>query len=201
MAASIVDRDRVSHHLREDHRSAAPGANHLLLFFLIHGFDTLEQFRLNVRVPFFNDRDISAYLIYLAVRLAATTHNVLIRLLIKAGLLTQGRLTPRTLRTGETNRLAAFTTTMWMVAGAHSCTANRRANAEVALATGFTKFDIAVVEIADLANGRVTNLMDETNFTRGHTDLGKIAFFGKQLCRASSRTDHLPPLPGFISML
>jgi hypothetical protein len=52
MAASVVDRDRVSHHLGEDHRGAAPGADHFLLFFLVHGLDTLEQFRLNVRDPF-----------------------------------------------------------------------------------------------------------------------------------------------------
>src|SRR5512140_2512069 len=64
--------------------------------------------------PFFNDLDIS-YLYPLAVRLATTTHNILVGFLVAAGLVTQGRLAPRAFRTRQTNRLTAFTTAMGMV--------------------------------------------------------------------------------------
>src|SRR5512145_1942371 len=58
-------------------------------------------------------------------------------------------------------------------------------------ATGLTKFDISMVEIADLSNGRVTDLADQANFTGGHAHLRKIAFLGEQLRRATRRADHL----------
>src|SRR5512146_391199 len=68
--------------------------------------------------PFFNDLDIS-YLYPLTVRLTTTAHNILVGLFVFAGLVAQGGFAPRTLRTGQTNRLTAFATTMWMVARAH----------------------------------------------------------------------------------
>lgn len=81
--------------------------------------------------PFFSDRDISSTLYpvkfsnrALAAALAAVAHNVFVGLLVTASLVSKGWFTPRSFRTGHTNRLAAFTTTMRMVAGGHRGSAN-----------------------------------------------------------------------------
>ena len=49
----------------------------------------------------------------------------------------------------------------------------------MAFATRFSKFDIAVIEIANLTDRCITSLADQAHFTRWHTHLRKIAFFGK----------------------
>src|SRR5689334_4307337 len=142
--------------------------------------------------PFFNERDISEVpRLLLAARLTATTDDVLVGLLVAAGLIAQGWLTPWRLRTCETNRLTTFTTTMWMVTRGHGRTADGWANASVTFTTSFTKLDIAVIKITDLTNGCITNLMDQANFAGRHADLGKIAFLGKQLGSATSRANEL----------
>src|SRR5215216_2671293 len=72
----------------------------------------------SINGPFFNDRDIS-YLYRLAVRLTATTHNILVGFLVTTGLIAQSRFTPRAFRTWQTNRLATFTPTMRMITRTH----------------------------------------------------------------------------------
>ena len=52
VAASVVNCDRMSNHLREDHRSAAPGADDFLFIFLVHGLNSFKQFRFNERAFF-----------------------------------------------------------------------------------------------------------------------------------------------------
>ena len=52
----------------------------------------------------------------LAAGLAAAAHDVLVGLLVTAGLVTTGRFTPGGLWTRHTDRLATFTTTMRMIA-------------------------------------------------------------------------------------
>src|SRR5512141_1779614 len=105
----------------------------------------------SINGPFFNDLDI-AYLYPLAVRLTATTDNILVGFLIAAGLVTQGGFTPGALRAGQADRLTTFTTTMGMVARAHRGAAHSRADALMAAATGLAEFHIAVIEIANLAH-------------------------------------------------
>jgi hypothetical protein len=134
----------------------------------------------------------------LAVRLTATTHNVLIGLLVTAGLLTKGGFTPWALGTRKTDGLDTFTTTMWMVARAHCSTTNCRANTEVTLASCFAKLDVAMVEVTHLTNRGITNLMNQANLTRRHADLGKIAFFSKQLRRTTSGTNKLTTTPASV---
>src|SRR5215212_7997796 len=69
----------------------------------------------SINGPFFNDLDIS-FLYRLAVRLATTTHNILVSFLITAGLVAQGGFAPWALWTCQTDRLATFATTMRMIA-------------------------------------------------------------------------------------
>src|SRR6266508_18774 len=52
VSASIMHSDRMSYHLREDHAGTTPGAQHFLLAFLVHRFNSLQKFRLNKRALF-----------------------------------------------------------------------------------------------------------------------------------------------------
>src|SRR5688572_1039632 len=52
MAASIMHSDCVTNHLRKDYAWATPGAQHFLLAFLVHGFNSLSKFRLDKRALF-----------------------------------------------------------------------------------------------------------------------------------------------------
>jgi hypothetical protein len=122
----------------------------------------------------------------------APADNVLIRLLVAAGLGAQGGFTPRALRARHTNGLAAFTTTMGMVAGGHRRAAHRRADAQVALAPGFAQLDVAVIQVAHLADGGVAGLADQAHFTRGHAHLGVIAFFRQHLSCSTGGAHQLP---------
>jgi hypothetical protein len=51
MPTAVMHSDGMTHHLGEDGTRAAPGANHLLLTFGIHGFNFFQQFRVDER-PF-----------------------------------------------------------------------------------------------------------------------------------------------------
>jgi hypothetical protein len=81
-----------------------------------------------------------------------------------------------------------------MVARTHRSTTDSWANTHVSLATSFAQFDIAMVKITNLTNCCVTNLMNEADLAGGHANLGEVAFFGEQLCRAACRTNS-DPLP------
>jgi hypothetical protein len=151
--------------------------------------------------PFFSDRDIFSSLFLasipyaplaaLARRLTPVAHNVQISFLIPAGLITQGGFTPRALRTRHTHRLAAFTTTMRVIARAHCCTTNSGTNTHVALAASFTQFHIAVIQVANLPNRRIAGLPHQANFARGQANLSVIAFFCQELSSAASRANQL----------
>jgi hypothetical protein len=130
--------------------------------------------------PFFKDLDIVSYLYSrLTAFLASAADNVFVRLLVLASLITQGRFTPWRARTGLADRLAAFTTTMWMIPGGHRRTADCRTYTKMALAACLAKLDIAVFKITNLPNRGVALLANQADFTRGHADLGKIAFLGQ----------------------
>jgi hypothetical protein len=48
----------------------------------------------------------------------------------------------------------------------------------MAFAASFPELDVAVIQVADLSDGCIAGLADQTYFTRRHTDLSKIAFLG-----------------------
>src|SRR3990172_3241864 len=131
----------------------------------------------------------------LTVRLIATAYNIFVGLLITPGFISQGRFTPGTFWTWQTNRLTTFTATMGMIARGHGGATNGWTNASMSIAACLAKFDVTVIEIANLADGRKTGLAHQSYFTGGHADLGKITFLGKQLGRSTSGTHQLASAP------
>src|SRR5271157_6252232 len=127
-----------------------------------------------------------------AVRLAAAAHDVLVRPLVAAGDVAAGGLAPRGLRTRHTGRLAAFPTPMRMIARGHGVAAHRRADAQVAFAAGLAQLDVAVVQVADLADRGIACLQDQAHLPGGQADLGVFALLRQELRRPSRGPDHLP---------
>src|SRR5512133_1722745 len=103
--------------------------------------------------PFFNDLDITTSYT-LAVLLTTAAHNILVGLLVATGLVSQGWLAPRALWTGQSDRLAALTTTVGMVTRAHRRTTDGRADPLMPASSSLTELDVAMIEIANLTNGR-----------------------------------------------
>ncbi len=80
---------------------------------------------------------------------------------------------------------------MRVITGRHGCSTNGRADAHVPFASSFTQLDIAVIQVAYLPDGGIAHLAYQANFTRGHSHLGVIAFFGQQLSSNTGCADEL----------
>jgi hypothetical protein len=130
----------------------------------------------------------------LAAGFAAAAHDVLVGPLIKTGFVSTRRPAPRGLRTRHTSRLSTFTTAMRVITRRHGSTAHGRADAHVAFTASFAQFDITVIQVANLTNGRVTGLADQAYFSRRQADLGIFAFFGQYLRLTAGRTNQLGAL-------
>src|SRR5690606_16762034 len=152
----------------------------------------------SINGPFFNDRDISnsfsvSHSLF-ALGLGALANNHVIRTFVASGLITKCWLTPGGLGTGHTNTSAPFTTAMRMVSRGHRGTAYFWTATHMALATGFTKLDIAVFNITNLTNRGTAFLQNQANFAAWHADMGIFAFFCQQLGRSAGRANHLGAL-------
>ena len=75
-----------------------------------------------------------------------------LRLLI-ASLVTESGFTPRSNRSGTTDRGLAFTTTVGVIAGVHYRTTNGRTDTLVTGLTCFTNVDGVVFDVRNLTNG------------------------------------------------
>ena len=95
----------------------------------------------------------------------AVTKNVFTGPFIPAGLGTQGFLAPRALGTRHSNRGSAFTTTVRMVPGGHRRSTDGGTDTQVAFPACFSKFDIAMIDISNLANCRHAVLQNQSDFT------------------------------------
>src|SRR4030066_373060 len=107
----------------------------------------------------------------------APANDKFIRKLVSAGFIPSGGFTPWTLRSGHTNGLSTFTTTMGVITRAHRCATHGWAYTHMAFATSFPEFDVAVIQIANLTDGSIAGLTDQTYLAGGHTDLSIITLF------------------------
>ena len=62
----------------------------------------------------------------------------------------------------------------------------------MAFTTCLAQLDISMLKIADLSNGRVACLVNQSHFAGRHAHLGKITFLRQKLRSASRRTNQLP---------
>jgi len=83
---------------------------------------------------------------------------------------------------------------MRMVTRVHDRTANGRPEAHVSRSTGFTNFDIFMVDITNLAKRRHTIQVDAADFTRRHTNLRVVLGLRHQLRPGASGADELSTL-------
>ena len=59
------------------------------------------------------------------------------------------------------------------------------------LTTSFTQFDVLMVQITNLTDSCIASLSNQSNFTRGQTNLSKITFFCQYLSCSTCRSYHL----------
>ncbi len=79
---------------------------------------------------------------------------------------------------------------MRMVDRVHDGTANARADALPAVTAGLADLDVAVLGVADLANGGAAGEQNATHFGGGHAQDGVLAFLAHQLnARAGGTRD------------
>ena len=106
------------------------------------------------------------------------------------------RLAPGRLRPREANPRTALATAMGVAGGILGSAANRRAPAEPALAPRFAQFDIAVVRVADLADGRHAFDGNETHLPTREAQGRPLAFARQQLRPGAGRSGQLPAAAG-----
>ena len=90
---------------------------------------------------------------------------------------------------------------MRVIARRHRRAAHGRANTQMALAAGFTQFDVAMIQVPNLPDGCVASLADQAHFSGRHADLSVVAFFGQQLGCSTGCAHQLAALPSFNSTL
>src|SRR5699024_8673261 len=73
--------------------------------------------------------------------------------LLLAGLITQGRLAPRSDRARTANGALALATAVGVVVGVHNRAAHGGPPAHVALPAGLADFHVLMVDVGDLADG------------------------------------------------
>src|SRR5690606_16908388 len=187
--ATVVHRDGVAQHVRDDRGPARPGLDHRLLARLVQRVHLLEQVVVHERAL-----------------LQAAWHGLLLPALLAtlAGLTATddepvGRLAP----TGTTLRLAvrvhrvtatggaALTTTVRVVDRVHHDTTDGRALALPPGPACLTPVDVGVLGVADLADRGAVAHVHVADLAGRHTQLGVRTLLGDQLDACASRPGDL----------
>src|SRR6476469_5046922 len=137
-------------------------------------------------------------MIYSTLVLPAATaaHDQLVRrLVLRAGALAERRHAPRSDRMAAALRLA-FAAAVRMVDRVHGRAAHGRALAEPATPAGLAARDVAVLDVADLADGRATGEEHAAHLARGETQRRVAAVLGDQLHTGAGGAGHLAALGG-----
>src|ERR1700722_1979136 len=142
--------------------------------------------------PFFRLRGISGCSLPLVLAAAAADQPVT-GLVLMAG--AAFRLTPRANRVATTGGLA-LATTVRVVDRVHGHATHRRALALPAVAARLAELDVAVLGVADLADGRAALDGHPANFTGRHAERRVRAFLGQQLDPGAGRPRDLGAATG-----
>jgi hypothetical protein len=80
---------------------------------------------------------------------------------------------------------------MRVVNGIHRDTTDFRAPTEPSTPSSFTQFNVPMLGIADLTDGRATIEVNHTDLTGGQSELAPITVFSEELCGDASGATHL----------
>src|SRR5664279_5048412 len=111
----------------------------------------------------------------------ATFDNQLTDIFTTTSTVSKSQLTPWSFRRTANTVRTTVTTTMRVIDSVHGNTTNRWTNTFTAITTGRTDFDVLVLDVADDTDSCVRFHAETTNFTRWHTHLCIVAFFGHKL--------------------
>ena len=89
----------------------------------------------------------------------------------------------------------ALATAHGMVDGTHGDAANMRAFAKMSLSPGLPKFDVHVLDVANLPYGGFTFEVYHADFPTWKFDLGVFPLFGAELGGLSGGSDEFPSTP------
>src|ERR1700752_1637302 len=182
--AAVVDGDGVTEHPRNDHGPARPGLdNSLGALFVLH-VHLLHQVVVNEGplLQATRHRRLLLPLVLAAATAAAGQPGT--GLVLAAG--TTFRLTPRAARVA-TARALALATAVRVVDRVHGNATDRRPLALPAVAAGLAELDVAVLGVADLADGRAALDGHPADFTQRHAEGRGRAFLGEQLDAGARR--------------
>src|SRR3954464_14786411 len=166
--AAVVHGDRVADHGRHDHRATRPRPDHVVGALVVLGVHLLHQVAVNERALLQAARHWSDSSALLAG--TATTDDLGVAGLALATGAALG-LAPGADRVATTGGLA-LATTVGVVDGVHDDTADGRALALPAHATGLAPVDVGLLGVADLADRRAAADVDEPHLARGQTQRG-----------------------------
>src|SRR5579885_1349464 len=143
--------------------------------------------------PFLTERAISFLYLKSFLLHATVAHDHLRGALVLARLVAARRLAPRGHGVATAAGLA-LAAAVRVVNRVHGDAADVRADALPARAPGLAVRNIFVLDVADLADGRVADDGDAPHLARRHANLRVVAFLRPQLREAASRANQLPAL-------
>src|SRR5690349_6678069 len=186
--ATVVHGDRVAEHGRHDHRATGPGLDDVLGTGFVLDDDLAEQVLVDEGALLETAWHLPLLLLALLAGVA-TANDVLVAFLVRVAGAAFG-LAPRRNRVTTTGGLA-LATTVRVVDGVHRDTADGRADALPAVATGLAPVDVGLLGVAALADGAAAARVDVAQLARGETQLRLAALLRHEATRRYSRARHL----------
>src|ERR1039457_6443171 len=189
--AAVVHRDRVAQHRRNDHGASRPSLDHVSGALVVLRVHLLEQVVVNERALLQTTRHRE---VLLPLLLAAPAGDQPVAWLVGlpgAPL----RLAPRAYRVTATRALA-LAATQRVINGVHRDTANRGTVPLPPVAACLAELDVALLGVADLADGGAAGRIHPPDLTRRHAQLRVPSLLGQQLDTRAGRTRDLGAATG-----
>src|SRR4051812_47587151 len=181
---TVMHRDGVTHHRRQDHRVTRPGLHELFLVALVHLLDLLLERGLDERALAYG----AAHLF--ALPLLWPGRHEAVRLRVPTGLQSHRGLAPRRLRHAA-DRGLRLTTTVRVVARRHHDATHRRAPAHATPVARAADLAVLVLDVAELTDGRAAAELHDADAAARETDLRVLAFLRHELRHAARRAHEL----------
>src|SRR6195952_5077922 len=185
--ATVVDGEGVSDEVGDDGRPTGPGLDDLLGVLLVLNVDLLQKMVVDERA-LLQAAWHRWILLALVLAGAPASDDELVARLVLAGAALG--LAPRADRVTATGGLA-LAAAVRVVDRVHDDTTDGRALALPPHTTGLAPVDVALLGVADLADGGAAAHVDTTDFTTGHAQRRVGAFLAEQLDADTGRAAHL----------